>query len=390
MIRLLSVGVSSQIISALVAIFRTPIIIGSLGAKDFGAYVSIIGTWAVLAAVGEGYRANLRQNSVHKIPNSKMLALSYLRNSWISVAAIIPALAILSFAAANNADIVDWWLLLVVALLGFLYPFFAGAVGSVESQGKFTWFHGAIITGQMGSIAAILYLAPTKNVYIFAIATLVPAFIPGVVAFWKLRKKTEQDAPLNTHLSFNHFYALVLVFETIAFSLDSAILLAMIGPTAAAEFAVTQRLMVFFSIVPVVLAPLIAYQGSRKGSEGWLKRVRLGQTLLAVAISVFLLLFSSFIFSFLTKGLLTFNPMLVVVGCINGVIGVFASTTIQSVSSEEFIRIRFLGSMLLVLLSFIVTVTLVPFVGPSSAFIGTTAGTILYWAIIRKAKSNLK
>jgi hypothetical protein len=180
----------------------------------------------------------------------------------------------------------------------------------------------------------------------------------------------------------------VIVFETVAYSLDSAILLAVIGPSAAAEFAVMQRLMVFFSVIPLVLAPLIAYQSNIARSSKWLKRVQINQTLFAIGISIFLLIFAGYLFDFLTQGLVTFNFWLLVVGCTNGVVGSFASTTIQSVSASTLMRKRFFGSVLLVLVSTIVTISLVQVAGPSAAFFGTIVGTLAYWLVARRLKES--
>jgi hypothetical protein len=388
MIRLISAGVLSQIVVALVALFRTPIIINSLGPKEFGSYVALIGSWAVMAAVGEGYRANLRQSRLQEDLNFRSLIQNYAKNSWISVVAVLPAILILYFASMTNSDSVDWFLFLVVAALGFVYPIFAGAVGRVESQGKFTWFHGTTIIGQTISLLTILFLGESGNIYIFAIATLLPAFAPGAFAFWKMRGQPIRAGRVSSSVSFNHFYSLVIVFETVAYSLDSAILLAVIGPSAAAEFAVMQRLMVFFSVIPLVLAPLIAYQSNIARSSKWLKRVQINQTLFAIGISIFLLIFAGYLFDFLTQGLVTFNFWLLVVGCTNGVVGSFASTTIQSVSASTLMRKRFFGSVLLVLVSTIVTISLVQVAGPSAAFFGTIVGTLAYWLVARRLKES--
>lgn len=388
MVRLISAGVLSQVIVALVALFRTPIIINTLGPQEFGSYVALIGCWAVMAAVGEGYRANLRQAGLQETSNFKSLIQNYARNSWISAVAIFPAIFILYFASVNNANSVDWPLFLVVAALGFVYPIFAGAVGKVESQAKFTWFHATTIIGQLISLLTVLFIGDAGNIYIFAVVTLLPAFAPGVFALSKMRRQSVTTREVVSPLSFNHFFSLVIVFETVAYSLDSAILLAFIGPSAAAEFAVTQRLMVFFSIIPSVLAPLIAYQSNRQSSRKWLKRVQINQTIFAVGISIFLLISGGYLFNFLTHGLLTYNPWLVVVGCINGVVGSFASTTIQSISSSALIRKRFFGSVLLVSVSTIVTITLISTAGPAAAFFGTIVGTLAYWLVARRLKDS--
>lgn len=389
MIRLLSAGVISQFVVAAVALIRTPIIISSIGPAEFGSYVALIGAWAVLAAVGEGYRANLRQNGVNRVVGFQNLTINYLKSSWISVVAVVPAIIILSVAGINRAGGVDWGLFIVVVLLGLSYPIFSGAVGNIEAQGKFTWFHVSTICGQILSLIVIIFLAHVGNVYLFAIVTLLPAFVPGFVAVWKMRNLVRMSpGELEGNSKFNRYYSLVIVFETIAYSLDSAILLAMIGPVAAAEFAITQRLMVFFSIIPIILSPLIAFKASQDNTIKWLKNVQKNQTIFALLISIFLLTFSGFIFQFLTHGLLEFSIWLVAIGCLNGVIGSFASTAIQSVSAPDLMKARFFGAVLLAVISTVTTFLLLPLAGPSSAFFGTMLGTVSYWLVAKKIRSK--
>ena len=389
MIRLLSAGVVSQFVVAAVALIRTPIIISSIGPTEFGSYVALIGAWAVLAAVGEGYRANLRQNGVNRAVSFKNLILNYITNSWISVVSVIPAMIILSIASINRAGGVDWGLFIVVVLLGLGYPIFSGAVGNIEAQGKFTWFHISTICGQILSLFVVIFLENIGNVYLFAIVTLLPAFAPGFVALWKMRNLVHMSSDgLVNNSKFNRYYSLVIVFETIAYSLDSAILLAMIGPVAAAEFAITQRLMVFFSIIPIILSPLIAFKGSQENTMKWMKNVQKNQTIFALLISIVLLTFSSYIFQFLTHGLLEFSIWLVAIGCLNGVIGSFASTAIQSVSAPNLMKARFFGAILLAVISTVTTFLLLPLAGPSSAFFGTMLGTVSYWLVAIKIRSR--
>lgn len=386
MIKLLSLGTASQLVFVLVGVFRTPIIISALGVNKFGTYVAVLGCWAVLAAVGEGYRARMRQLDREAGIKFSDLILQYLRSSWIAIFSFLPAVALLLFASFQERNSIDWPLFFLVTSLGYLYPLFSGAVGFIEAKAKFMWFHASTIIAQVFSLAAVFAVASQKNVYLFALATLLPAFIPGLIAI--LRMVSSSETISNNNLqdihSHIHKYSLVLVFETLAFSLDSTLVLAFLGAQFAAEFAITQRIMFVYAIVPVVLAPLVAHKGGRGIEASWIRKIQLKQTLFAALISIFVVTFSPWAIVFLSGGLLEPNFWLIFAGCLNGLVGAFASTHIQAASSEAAIGRRLTGTILLFVSSTITSILLFPVLGLVAPFVGTIVGTIFYWYISKK------
>jgi O-antigen/teichoic acid export membrane protein len=391
MIRLVSVGLLSQITVVLAAFIRTPLIIQSLGVEKFGYYAAVIGAWAVLASVGEGFRANLRQISRQKSSLLPSSATSrYFKSLLFVLIALAPTVFILQMANTSNSDSLDWSLLSVIVFLGLAYPFFASAVGLREGRGSYSWFHWCTIVGQIFSIFAVIAIANEGSTHLFALATLAPAFVPGIYAFILSWREKPIAALEYRHSKLSNYYVLVLILETVAFSMDSAIVLTLLGPEAAAEFAVSQRIMVFFSVIPAILAPLIATRGGSKLNAGWLRKVQVRQTLFALVVSIFILLTASMIFSLLSKGLLTFNIWLIVAGCANGVVGTFASTTIQAASSEAVIKARFHAACVLFLVSTGMTYLLLPVMGVSGAFFGTMFGTVTYWALVRRLVGKIE
>lgn len=383
--RLVSVGILSQVTVALAALVRTPLIIESIGVQKFGYYIATIGAWAVLAAVGEGYRSNLRQISRHTgalVQGSSFL--NYRKILWLILIALIPSLALLQLANLNNAGSLDWSLFSLIVLMGLAYPYFAGATGAMEGRGNFTWFHWSTISGQTVSVIAVMLVAPLGNTYLFALVTLLPAFVPGFYAL--IRISTTQSKVDLEGRSFrpNNFYILVLILETVAFSMDSAIVLTLLGPVAAAEFAISQRIMVFFSIIPTILAPLIATKGGSVFNSSWLRMVQIRQTAFAIAISAFILATAGYAFDFLSRGLLEFNIWLIAAGCLNGIVGTFTSTSIQAASADGKMRGRFYASLCLVGVSTLMTFLLLPFIGSAGSFFGTMLGTMTYWILVRR------
>jgi hypothetical protein len=391
MMRLVSVGLLSQIAVVLAALVRTPLIIESLGVQRFGFYVAVIGAWAVLASVGEGFRANLRQISKQKSSLSRAGARSrYFKSLWLVLLALVPTVLILHMANSSNSGSLDWSLLSLIVLLGLAYPFFAGAVGLREGRGSYSWFHWCTIVGQISSIFTVIVIADQNSPHLFALATLVPAFLPGFYALFVARRQNPLVA-LDAHSSkLNNFYVLVLILETVAFSMDSAIVLTLLGPEAAAEFAISQRIMVFFAVIPAILAPLIATRGGSKLNAGWLRKVQVRQTLFAVIVSIFVVISSVNIYSFLSNGLLAFDIWVIVAGCVNGIVGTFASTTIQAASSDDVMRARFYAACLLFLISTGMTLLMLPLMGVSGAFLGTMFGTVTYWALVRRLVGKIQ
>jgi hypothetical protein len=125
-------------------------------------------------------------------------------------------------------------------------------------------------------------------------------------------------------------------------------------------------------------------------NAGWLRKVQVRQTLFAVIVSIFVVISSVNIYSFLSNGLLAFDIWVIVAGCVNGIVGTFASTTIQAASSDDVMRARFYAACLLFLISTGMTLLMLPLMGVSGAFLGTMFGTVTYWALVRRLVGKIQ
>jgi O-antigen/teichoic acid export membrane protein len=378
---------------ALIGLIRMPLVIGSLGISKFAGYSAALGLWAVVAAIGESSRANARQVTSDKGIANFDTTQAFTSTLLLSVVTI--AISGFIIVSGNpHSQLVDMKALSCFALGAILYPFFAIRIGIREGLGKFSWFQISTITSQLLSLATCLVFIPFHDSFLFAISFVVPALLPGLYATLKSRGEIagkpkifrRRVGLLPEAQAFK--FSVISVSETIAFTLDPAIVLGTVGAIASAQFALTQKFCVAFAIVPMVLAPVIAVSNSSRYSKSSVKRFQRIQGLTALVIGAGLLVASPMLFDIFSHGALAMDYQILFFGCLNGVVGSYLSPILQAKIQKGVLSRRSVAAAIYAVASIALSFLFAKLVGAPGPFLASSVTLTAYVLFMSGGKSS--
>lgn len=382
--RLVLSGVIAQGTVAVTTILRLPMLIQSLGVNNFAIFSATLGAWALVFTVGEAQRANARQLAASGVLLATSGRYAIKHSAPFTLGALSATLLLVAFLNPTRA-VFDPWSLVLVAVAGLVYPKYAARTGSLEGMGQFAWYQVLVIASQVLSFVLTLLLVPLHSIPAFTLAILIPSFVPGLYATY-LNRSSRIEAQSDSASSLSRrsrLFTLISLAETLAFSLDAAIVFALVGPTGSATFSLTQRFMVAFSVIPLILAPVLSVKNSKQYLSPTVKRFQITQMLVSVAIALALLGSSPLLFTLASGSHLEVNIQIFIFGCLNGVIGAFLSPILQAHVQDNILGFRARLACLYALVSLSLTFTLVKLFGPSGGFMASSLSLVFYAMCLR-------
>lgn len=392
--RLFSYGLLAQATIAVTSIVRIPIVVSSLGVEGFAGFASALGCWVLASALGEGLRVHSRREAASNGLSLINPGLSYRGALPLIVISTIFSIGVV--ASVNLAyQIVDPLVLILVFVASCLYPLSSSFVGAYEGMKNFTWLHKSLIIVQVLSFVSTILSSFLNSQLALVASVVLPSFISGVYAYIKVRKNlrrgidTEQ---VDRRKDSDHkkFIAISL-FENLAYSLDTTIVLSIAGPVKATVFNLMQRLAVVFSIVPMILSPKLAVQSATRFDPKITLKYQKHQAAIATLLSIPLVLFSPWFFTIISGGDVAADPLVSAMAVFNGVVGSWLSPLTQSMIQKELLKFRAAMAFAYAGLSTALTFLCVAMIGPAGAFLATALALSCYvsamWVNFKKRRS---
>lgn len=379
--QLLTFGLLAQALIALTSIIRIPIVVSSLGVEGFAGYASALGCWVLASALGEGLRAHSRRDAAATGLSQLNPGLTYRRALPLILISTIFSIGVV--ASVNLAyQIVDPLVLILVFVASCLYPLSSSFVGAYEGTKNFTWLHKSLIVGQLLSFIATIATSFVHSQLALVASVVFPSFLSGVYAYVKMRQnsdnKTKTRLRVSDKDSDNKKFIAISLFENLAYSLDTTIVLSIAGPAKATVFNLMQRLAVIFSMVPMILSPKLAVENATRFDKKVTSKYQKRQSIIAAAVSIPLVLFSPWLYHIISSGEVEADFLVAVMAAINGVLGSWLSPLTQSMIQKDILKFRAAISFAYAGLSTALTFLLVVMIGPAGAFLATAIALSCY------------
>jgi len=386
--KLIFSGGLNQAISALVGLLRVPLVLGTFGVEAFASYTAAIGFWTLIAAVGESAKQRVRILEFSSSSDVSFRKIFFQSTAVAVIAGLALGSIFINFGQASSPDIGTFS---VAVSCGILYVPMAMAMGRLEGRFKFGTANLSLAVGQIIGFFISVLACNTHQIWLVGFSVLFPFFLPGIISFTldtrvnrKNRLKTNEINSEGSQKDSRALLLVVLLCETLVYAIDGALVLRYAGPTEAAIFAVVQRIVSVFAILPIVIAPLAAsIQHSETGSK--LKSVvQRIQVVGGVLLFTSVMMGGGFFFSFLAKNKLELGFWTLLAACGSGLVLALTTTQIQSATSSREVSLKALLTPCLAIVNIGSTIILSPIIGATAAFLSTGVGQIFYFAIIKR------
>lgn len=379
-------GGVNQLAIAFVGLLRVPLVISTFGTEKFASYAAALGFWTLIAAIGESARQRIRilEFADSNRESSRMVL-------WQSVGlacatGILSAFVFLNLGGSSSPDLFTF---AVAFSCGIIYVPFAMSMGRLEGQFKFSTANFYLAVGQVLGFLITLLGCFLGQIWLVGFSVLFPFFLPGVIGYLIRFKKpqsgfiTKIEPNSSTQHNDRPLLLLVLFSETLVYAIDGALVLRFAGSEQAAIFAVVQRIVSVFAILPMVIAPLSSALNIKQGMAGLKSAVLKIQIYSGLALSTFVMLLGPILFNLLSHGQLQLNMWTLTVACMSGLILALTTTEIQSATSSKLVSLKATVVSIVAIFNISVTVALGPSLGATAAFISTATGQLLYFTSIR-------
>jgi len=391
--KLLMIGLLAQATMGLTSIIRIPIVVSSLGVEGFAGYASALGCWVLASALGEGLRVHSRrETAANGLANLKP-GLAYRQALPLILISTIFAIGVV--ATVNlTYRIVDAWVLILVLVASFLYPLSGSFVGAYEGMKNFTWLHKSLIIGQLLSFVATIATSYLHSQLALVASVVLPSFLSGIYAYVKIRELRNCEVDPNQdgykRDSDNKKFIAIALFENLAYSLDTTIVLSIAGPVKATVFNLMQRLAVLYSIVPMILSPKLAVESASRFDPKITLKYQKQQAFIAALASIPLVLCSPWVYAVISSGEVKADLLVCAMAAVNGVVGSWISPLTQSMIQKDILKFRVSISFGYAGLSTALTFLCVAVIGPAGAFFATALALSCYvlamWVIYRQRR----
>lgn len=389
-LRLLLSGGLNQIAVVVVGFIRIPLVIGTFGTGTFASYAAALGFWTLIAAIGESARQRVRILEFSNLGgshNSKILWGS------LGLAFLVGNLSAILFFNLGGQDTPDIGTFAVAFACGVLYVPFAMAMGRLEGQFKFATTNLTLAAGQVLGLLVSIWGCLIGQIWVVGLSVLVPFFVPGIITFLRAIKQDSSrskrlDGQKSTcdAIDSRPLMLLVLFSETLVYSVDGALILMFAGPEEAAIFAVLQRIVSVFAILPMVVAPLATSLNIQEPNHELKKTVSRIQFYAGLSLSLTVMVLGIPAFNLLTQGQLDLSIWTLAAACTSGLILAVTTTEIQSATSSKLVRTKATTVSILAVLNITLTVVLCQFIGAAAAFLSTGIGQIIYFLAVKQAR----
>lgn len=393
-LRLLLSGGIHHIAILLVGLIRVPLVITYFGTETFASYAAALGFWTLIAAIGESARQRIRILEFSKSSDaykSKILWQS------VGLAFLVGIVAATIFICLGGKAAPDIGTLSVAFVCGVMYVPFAMAIGHLEGQFKFATTNLTLAVGQIVGLLISIWGCVLGQIWIVGFSVLIPFFIPGLVAYAMSFRNastdlsiTDESSNVNDQNGSRTLLLLVLFSETLVYAIDGALILMFAGPEQAAIFAVLQRIVAVFAILPIVVAPLASSLNIRQLNTSLKQLVSRIQIYTGLALFAIVMAIGLPIFSVLSQGQLQLSFWTLTCACASGLILALTTTEIQSATSSRLIRTKAATASMVALCNISITVGLSPFIGAAAAFVSTGAGQVCYFLAVKRSKRGEK
>jgi len=389
-IKLLLSGGLNQIAVVIVGFLRVPLVISTFGTETFASYAAALGFWTLIAAIGESARQRVRIlefSNLSGFYNSKILWGS------LGLAFLTGILSAILFIYIGRQETPDVGTFVVAFACGVLYVPFAMAMGRLEGQFKFAITNLTLAAGQGIGLLISIFGCLVGQIWVVGLSVLVPFFVPGIVTvLHAIRQKSPRNNRLDGQkgvsdaIDSRPLMLLVLFSETLVYSIDGALILMFGGSEEAAIFAVLQRIVSAFAILPMIIAPLATSLNIREAQNDLKKTVSKIQIYAGLCLSITVMGLGIPAFNLLAQGQLELNVWTLAAACTSGLILAVTTTEIQSATSSKLVRTKATTVSIVAILNITLTVVLSPFIGAAAAFLSTGFGQIIYFVAVKQAK----
>jgi hypothetical protein len=389
-LRLLLSGGLNQIAVVVVGFIRIPLVISTFGTETFASYAAALGFWTLIAAIGESARQRVRILEFSNLGgshNSKILWRS------LGLAFLVGNLCAILFFNIGGQETPDIGTFAVAFSCGVLYVPFAMAMGRLEGQFKFATTNLTLAAGQVLGLLVSIWGCLIGQIWVVGLSVLVPFFVPGIITFLRAikqdssrSKRLDGQKSTSDAIDSRPLMLLVLFSETLVYSVDGALILMFASAEEAAIFAVLQRIVSVFAILPMVIAPLATSLNIREPKYELKKTVSRLQFYAGLSLSLTVMVLGIPAFNLLTQGQLDLSIWTLAAACTSGLILAVTTTEIQSATSSKLVRTKATTVSILAALNITLTVVLCQFIGAAAAFLSTGIGQIIYFLAVKQAR----
>jgi hypothetical protein len=348
-----------------------------LSIREVGELLAVLGVWTVCAAIAEASRQSTRQMTGRNQHFD-------LRTPFRQLRSVIPW--IFSACLALTLGTSQWTHLglsagVVLSLTLLIHFYSLNIIGACEGKAAYARVSQAGAASQVVFGGISVPLIRIFGVNGFLVAATGSSILWAIISYRIIRPANNGPVGNAPELTMN---LQVLVSTTAGFSLDTLVVAKILGPLAAATYAVTQRILSCFAVFPIALAPVASRLHSSPNGESLSKALQRVQMVVAGILAILLAFFLQPLASWLTHGRCVPNWWLVAAGIAWGLSTAVTSTEIQRASVGATLRVRRNLTAITVAINLILTIGLTRWAGYAGPLLATAASVIVMFLSLRK------
>lgn len=373
-----------QVLQAVIAIIKIPLIIRYCGVTNLGVYSTALALWQFFAFFGDSQKTSSRLSIAFK-KNERAI------DPRFGLALITFTLILVSILFFSNVIDKSLYVVLVLSLsAAAVYSLTAKYQGMLEGLDEIVLSNRITIFVHLIGFGFFVVLLPIGNIILLISFSFIAYIIPGVLCKIHLTRSNKllKSTRSEKQSSKSFQLAILILAERASFCLDPLIFAVRLGNYEVGNFSIYQKFIILFSIFPVALIPHLSTAFGKINPEKIL-RTSIRYICFANFCILFVIIFAKdYYFELISDGRLQINDTILIFAVINGVVGSLAVPLIQSSSISGRLRVRVFVTVITTVVSLIVTWVLCPTFGIAISFITSTISTAVIFAAISTLKRS--